>query len=117
MFTTTITFFYKTKIEIIKYIALQNAIKNPEQRRLQYNKEASNVRYASRDKVVLYGVSCKANEPRKLKPKYRGPYLITETLGNNLFKLHDVASRKEIKRPVHFDRLRMLKELDDDYRL
>jgi len=59
----------------------------------------------------------KKGECAKLKRKYQGPYLITNCLPNHNYKLKELSTGKEIRRPVHANRLRALHELPNDYRL
>src|SRR5208282_1641819 len=56
-------------------------------------------------------------ECAKLKRKYLGPFLIIECRPKHNYMLKELASGKEMRRPVHANRLRSLKELPNDYRL
>jgi O-acetyl-ADP-ribose deacetylase (regulator of RNase III) len=69
------------------------------------------------DKVLLFDPTTKTGQHSKLKRRWSGPYLITEVLDNFNSKLQELETGRVLKRPVHADRLRPLKELQNDYRL
>ena len=105
------------KLAILREIAQQNVDENAKRLRDQKNKTATSTTFRNGQKVFLHDPTTKTGQNAKLKRRYTGPFIVTETLENHNFKLKHLVSGTELKRPVHASRMRPLKEMDNDYRL
>ena len=105
------------KLEILRHIAMQNVTDSATRFREKYNQTALPPPFKTGDKVLLADPVTKKGECAKLKMRYSGPFLITEVLQCNNYRLQQLDSGNTLRRPVHASRLRPLKELDNDCRL
>jgi O-acetyl-ADP-ribose deacetylase (regulator of RNase III) len=105
------------KLEILSRIAMDNAAASAGRHRLRHDEGAINPEYAVGDKVLLHNVTLKRGESIKLKRRYTGPFIITECKPGFNYKLQHIETGRDLKRAVHADRLRPLKEMPNDYRL
>lgn len=102
------------KLEILHRIAQQNVSDNAARYRNKKNEGASLPQFEPGDKVLLYDPTTRTGENAKLKVRYKGPYLVTETRPGYTYKLQLLSNGKDVKRAVHARRLRLLKERDND---
>lgn len=107
----------KPKLEILHQIAIENAMDSAERHAQAHNSDSSPPTFKAGDKILLFNPVTKKNECAKLKRRYLGPYIITDCKPGFNYMLKELATGKEIKRPVHANRLRALRELDNDYRM
>jgi len=105
------------KIQAFREIAMENARDSAERNAKPVNDKAVEPIFKAGDKVLLHNPVVKKGECTKLKRKYLGPFLIIECRPKHNYMLKELATGKEMKRPVHANRLRSLKELPNDYRL
>ena len=105
------------KIQVFREIAIENARDSAERNAKPVNDKAVEPTFKSGDKVLLHNPVVKKWECTKLKRKYSGPFLIIECRPKHNYMLKNLASGNEMRRPVHANRLRSLKELPNDYRL
>ena len=68
-------------------------------------------------KVLLHDPVVKKGESSKLKIRYTGPFIITDCRPGFNYRLQHLDTGRDLRRPVHADRLRPLRELPNDYRL
>jgi O-acetyl-ADP-ribose deacetylase (regulator of RNase III) len=107
----------RPKLQLLHYIAMENAADSAVRHARTHNESAAVPPYAAGDKVLLFNPATKKNESAKLKRRYLGPYLITDCLPGYNYTLKELSTGKEMRRPVHANRLRPVKELNNDYRL
>jgi len=105
----------RPKLQILQHIAMENAADSAARHSKTHNEAATVPSYAAGDKVLLFNPATKKNECAKLKRRYLGPYIITDCRPGYNYMLQELASGKSMKRPVHANRLRPLKELNNDY--
>jgi hypothetical protein len=96
---------------------MDNAAASAGRHRLRHDEGAISPEYAVGDKVLLHNVTLKRGESIKLKRRYTGPFIITECKPGFNYKLQHIETGRDLKRAVHADRLRPLKEMPNDYRL
>jgi hypothetical protein len=72
--------------------------------------------YAAGDKVLLRDTRVKKGKIAKLKRPYTGPFIITECRPGFNYRLQELKTGRDLKRAVHADRLRPLREMQNDYR-
>jgi hypothetical protein len=104
------------KLEVLHQIAMTNAESSAARHRQVRNEEAKPPPYAAGDKVLLRDTRVKKGETVKLKRPYTGPFIITECRPGFNYRLQELKTGRDLKRAVHADRLRPLKEMQNDYR-
>jgi len=57
--------------------------------------------YNEGDYVVIRDTRAKPGENPKIKPKYKGPYLVAKTLGNNRYVIRDIPGFNVSSRPYN----------------
>ena len=107
----------KPKLDILSQLAMQNARESADKHRERANKNASEPAYEIGDKVLLYNPVTRKNESAKLTVRYTGPFLITDVDERRNYSLQLLSTGKDLRRPVHVSRLRLLLQLDNDYRV
>jgi O-acetyl-ADP-ribose deacetylase (regulator of RNase III) len=107
----------RPKLQLLHHIAMENAADSAARHARAHNELATAPEYRAGDKVLLFNPATKKNESAKLKRRYLGPYIITDCRPGYNYCLKELATGTEMRRPVHANRLRPLKELDNDYRL
>lgn len=107
----------KPKLQILHDIALENAFDSAHAKARRVNKKAVAPSFKAGDKVLLFNSTVKKGECVKLKRRYLGPYNIIECRPGYNYMLKELATGKKMRRPMHADRLRPLRELDNDYRM
>ena len=105
------------KLEMIRSIAMRNVEVSASRHKKQHDEQATIPDYKTGDKVLLLDTTVKKGESIKLKKRYTGPFVITLCKPGFNYKLQHVVTGKDLKRAVHADRLRPLRELPNDYRL
>jgi hypothetical protein len=105
------------KLEILHQIAMSNVQDSAASHSRRRNEAAEPPKYAAGDKVLLHDPRVKKGESHKLKRPYTGPFIITECRPGFNYRLQDANTGRDLKRAVHADRLRPLKEMANDYRL
>jgi hypothetical protein len=105
------------KLEILHQIVMGNVRDSAARHSRRRNEAAEPPKYAAGDKVLLHDPRVKKGESHKLKRPYTGPYIITECKPGFNYRLQDASTGRDLKRAVHADRLRPLKEMANDYRL
>jgi hypothetical protein len=105
------------KLEILHQIAMSNVQDSAARHSRRRNEAAEPPKYAAGDKVLLHDPRVKKGESHKLKRPYTGPFIITECRPGFNYRLQDANTGRDLKRAVHADRLRPLKEMANDYRL
>jgi hypothetical protein len=104
------------KLEVLHQTAMTNVGGCAARHRQARNEEAKPLPYAAGDKVLLRDTRAKKGETVKLKRLYTGPFIFTECrLGFN-YRLQELKTGRDLRRAVHADRLRPLKEMQNDYR-
>ena len=96
---------------------MQNARESSDKHRERANKNASEPAYEIGDKVLLYSPVTRKNDSAKLTVRYTGPFLITDVDERRNYSLQLLSTGKDLRRPVHVSRLRLLLQLDNDYRV
>ena len=104
------------KLEVLHNIAMTNAEDSAARHRQARNETAKLPPYATGDKVLLKDTRVRKGESMKLKKPYTGPFVITECRPGFNYRLQELSTGRDLKRAVHADRLRLLKELPNDYR-
>jgi transposase InsO family protein len=104
------------KLEILHKIAMENAAYSAGRHRIRHDEGATVPRYAVGDKVLLLDVTLKKGESIKLKRRYTGPFLIIECRPGYNYRFQHTVTGRDLKRAVHANRLRLLRELPNDYR-
>jgi hypothetical protein len=104
------------KLEVLHQIAMTNAEGSAARHGQTRNEEAKPPPYAAGDKVLLRDTRVKKGETAKLKRPYTGPFIITECRPGFNYRLQELKTGRDLKRAVHTDRLRPLKEMQNDYR-
>ena len=94
-----------------------DARSDAERQRLAANKNAVIPSFKVGQRVLLYDPTNKVHEAAKLKIRYKGPYEILKEVPKFKYILLDLITQKEIKRPVHADRLRPFLELSEKLRV
>src|SRR5271157_798527 len=107
----------RPKLQIFHAVAMENVGASAERSARRINDTAITPSFKTGDKVLLHNPVVKKGECVKLKRKYIGPYIIIECRPKFNYMLKELSSGKEMKRPVHANRLRALRELPNDYRL
>jgi O-acetyl-ADP-ribose deacetylase (regulator of RNase III) len=107
----------RTKLDIYGQIAMQNVADSAQQHSKKHNSDAVHPKFKKGDKVLLHDPTTHKTECAKLKIRWIGPYLISDVLDNFNYRLVHLESGKNIRRPVHASRLRLVVEMDNDYRL
>jgi hypothetical protein len=105
------------KLTILHELAMQNATESAARHKEIRNKGAQPPSFKVGDQVLLHDPSNRIGQNPKHKRQWTGIFLITEVLNNYNFKLQELKTVKILKRPVHAGRLRLLRTLDNDYRL
>jgi hypothetical protein len=95
---------------------MENATDSAGRHRIRHDEGATVPRYAVGDKVLLLGVTLKKGESIKLKRRYTGPFLIIECRPGYNYRFQHTVTGRDLKRAVHANRLRLLRELPNDYR-
>jgi hypothetical protein len=106
----------KAKLDILHQIAMENVKENAERYRTLRNESAKQPVFQVGDQVLLHNPITKKGECAKLKIRYIGPYVITDVEPGYNYRLHDLTTGKAMKRAVHADRIRLIQQLDNDYR-
>ena len=101
------------KIAILQQIAMQNATDSAAYQRQRVNKNAKLPSWNVGDKILLFNPVTKTGECKKFKVRY-DPFLITEILPGNKYRLQCVDTGVDLKRPVHANRLRTFHLRDND---
>src|SRR5664279_2491865 len=107
----------RPKLHILHQIAIENARDNAQLKARRVNETAVPPSFKCGDKVLLFNPVVKKGECVKLKRRYVGPYFIIDCRPGYNYMLKELSTGKELKRPVHANRFRSLRELDNDYRL
>ena len=107
----------RPKLAILHEIAMQNVKESAERHGKDYNKNSWEPPFKNGSKVLLYDPAVKRGQSSKLQIKWKGPFYVVQTLDKYNYKLKELKTGKELKRPVHANRLRLVRELDNDYRL
>ena len=105
------------KLEVLHKIAMTNVEDSAARHRKLHNEAAKLPPYAVGDKVLLRDTRVRKGESAKMKKPYTGPFLVTECRPGFNYRLQELSTGRDLKRAVHADRLRPLKELPNDYRL
>jgi hypothetical protein len=95
---------------------MENAAAKASRHRLRHDENATVLRYAVGNKVLLLNVTLKKGESIKKERRYVGPFLITECRPGLNYKLRLAEIDTDLKRTVHADRRRSLKEMPNNYR-
>ena len=106
----------RPKLEIIRSLAMQNVEDSANRHKKQRDLIATIPTYQVGDKVLLLDTTVKKGETIKLKQKYTGPFIITHCQPGFNYKLQHAETGKDLRRAVHADRLRPLRQLSNDYR-
>jgi transposase InsO family protein len=105
------------KLQILQQLAQENSEQNAQINRDARNKTAVIPQFEIGDSVLLHNPVTPKGAVAKWTRRYTGPWLITHKLPNLNFRLQHLQSGRQLKRPIHIDRLRTLKQLPNDYRL
>jgi hypothetical protein len=97
-------------------VASQNAEDSAARHRKYRNVDATPPSFEVAEQVLLLDTTTKTGQNPKLKRKWTGPFLITEVLDNYNFKLQELETGRDLKRPVHASRLKRLRQHPNDYR-
>ena len=57
--------------------------------------------YKEGDYVMIRDIRVKTGENAKLKPKYKGPYMVAKILGNNRYVIKDIPGFNQTARPLY----------------
>jgi hypothetical protein len=104
----------RPKLEVLHQIAMTNAAESATHHAQKYNSVASPPPFKVNDKVLLFTPVTKKHESSKLTRRFIGPYTITHCLSGFNYRLKDVESGKQLRRPVHAGRLRPFREPEDE---
>jgi len=70
------------------------------------NKSRNAIQLNVGQRVYLRREKVGAHEDHKTAPLFSGPYVITERLSENVYKLNHLYGERPVKGPIHADRLR-----------
>jgi hypothetical protein len=104
----------RPKLEVLHQIAMIIAESSAARHRQARNEEAKPPPYAAGDKVLLRDTRVKKGETVKLKRPYTGLFIVTECRPGFNYRLQELKTGRDLKRAVHADRLRPLKEMQND---
>jgi transposase InsO family protein/O-acetyl-ADP-ribose deacetylase (regulator of RNase III) len=104
------------KLTLLEQVASQNAVDSAARHRKYRNVDATPPSFEVAEQVLLLDTTTKTGQNPKLKRKWTGPFLITEVLDNYNFKLQELETGRDLKRPVHASRLKRLRQHPNDYR-
>jgi transposase InsO family protein len=104
------------KLTLLEQIASENSENSAARHRKYRNIGAKPPSFEVAEQVLLLDTTTKQGQNPKLKRKWTGPFLITEVLDNYNFKLQEMETGRDLKRPVHASRLKRLRQLPNDYR-
>jgi transposase InsO family protein len=107
----------KPKLEILSYLAMQNARESADKHRERANERATEPTFKVGDQVLVYNPVTRKNDSAKLTVRYVGPYVATDVDDRRNYRLQLLSTGKPLKRAVHASRLRPLIQLDNDYRI
>lgn len=96
----------ETDLELERNKIRDNAVEATElirQYNKQYrdNKHAKPTKYQEGNYVMIRNMRVKPGENAKLKPSYKGPYLVAKSLGNNRYVIKDIPSFNLTSKPVN----------------
>jgi len=79
--------------DVARQLALETTNKIKEYNKLNYDgKHKKPSQYDPGDYVLIRDYILKFGESEKLKPKYKGPYMIAKILNKNRYVVQDIAS-------------------------
>ncbi len=100
-------------LQITQKIVAENRQKSQQKYKAQHDKKAKKPAYRLGQKVWLYCTVTQTGLSKKLRKKWTGPYYITLDKGNYTYRLRNCANNRELKSPVHADRLKPYFEQQD----
>jgi len=74
------------------------------------NKSRNVIQLNVGQRVYLRREKVGAHEDHKTAPLFSGPYIITERIAENVYKLNHLYTGRPVKGPIHADRLRTCTE-------
>ena len=107
----------RPKLALLHEIAMLNVKESAARHAIDYNRNSWEPSFQNGTKVLLYDPAVKKGKSSKLQIKWKGPFIITNVKPGYNYCLQEMKSGKMLRRPVHANRLRPLRELDNDYRL
>jgi len=88
--------------DIARQLALETTNKVKEYNKLYYDrKHKKPFQYNSGDYVLIRDSTLKTGESNKLKPRYKGPYMIIKILNKNRYVVQDIPGFNHTARPYN----------------
>ena len=98
------------KLGLMRKSAQAAAQASREKATARINKSRNATQLNVRQRVYLRREKVGAHEDHKTAPLFSGPYIITERLAKNVYKLNHLYTGRPVKGPIHADRLRTCTE-------
>ena len=93
-------------LSLSEKIANENLEKHRESSKTYYDKNCKDPTYNLGDRVMLHDPKVPKGESRKTHLFWTGPYYITAVLGHYNYRVRHSTTNKEMKSPVHANRLK-----------
>ena len=93
-------------LKVVKDIASKNLEKQKQKQKERYDKNSSEPNFKVFDNVLVRNQRVPTGLSPKFTPPWEGPYYISEIGQNNTYKLIRTSDNKEMKAPVHANRLK-----------
>jgi hypothetical protein len=91
---------------VCRQLVKENIQKAQDKYKKNFDKNAETVNFQVRDNVWLYNPKTEPGLSPKLTKKWKGPFYISEKLGQVNYKLRDLKTHKAVKNVVHTNRLK-----------
>ena len=100
----------KRRLQIAKEIATENIEDAQARQKEYYDKNTDDPHFRLADKVLLQSKRVPKGLSPKLQPPWDGPFYIVAQGPNNTYKIRRCDTHKELKSPVHANRLKSFHE-------
>ena len=95
------------KMQVVKDIVHENIKAAKEKMKTRYDVKATNKKLKVGTAVYIKVGMVPVGKSKKLHNKYEGKYYVSKCLKNNTYLLRSLDGHKELKTPIHFNRLKV----------